>query len=339
MKKKCFLFFHDWDGCFCKHCGKIRDQGHHWDEKDKFCLYCGAEKIIERCTCPQCEGRGPDPAAVSYQSGQGCPAYCTTCYDRGIIETMRIVMNPQCNLDYPKEESMKYAKRKIIAMVSLLVLFATSVAFAADPFNVHESGFGPEIQGLQLGKPMILSEQIATEKRITTTKSVSAASSPYLVPTPPGIFNVTVGDSYKSVANKHPTPKPGKWITILFSSDGPATIMNGGGGMLAKVSQKISLDDLLVVLEKNGLNHASSPHLLVRDNRVIEYSVNKDILVADDFTVDDFAQWLNEKYNLGEITKRGDCYEASNPAEGWRALVSKDEVKFFTVQIPDNPKK
>lgn len=63
MKKECFLFFHDWDGCTCRRCGKTRDKEHQWD--GCVCTRCGKTRHIEhvpdeRCICVRCGLREHD---------------------------------------------------------------------------------------------------------------------------------------------------------------------------------------------------------------------------------------------------------------------------------------
>ncbi len=48
-------------------------------------------------------------------------------------------------------------KLLVLAFVCLLA----QAAYAADPFKVHEAGFGPKLHGLQLGMPMTWSKMIS----------------------------------------------------------------------------------------------------------------------------------------------------------------------------------
>lgn len=41
MNIKCTLRFHEWQGCKCSSCGKIRDEGHDWS----YCMCAKCEKV------------------------------------------------------------------------------------------------------------------------------------------------------------------------------------------------------------------------------------------------------------------------------------------------------
>ena len=53
-----------------------------------------------------------------------------------------------------------------VAALLVVTMFSCS-AFAADPFDAHGGGFGPEFRGLQLGKALTASELVETVCRIT----------------------------------------------------------------------------------------------------------------------------------------------------------------------------
>ena len=61
-------------------------------------------------------------------------------------------------------------KQFITCVVALLITTMFScTAFAADPFDDHRGGFGPELRGLQLGKALNISELVDTVCRIART--------------------------------------------------------------------------------------------------------------------------------------------------------------------------
>jgi hypothetical protein len=41
MHLKCYVNFHEWDGCKCLRCGKYRDEGHDWSQDCDKCTKCG----------------------------------------------------------------------------------------------------------------------------------------------------------------------------------------------------------------------------------------------------------------------------------------------------------
>jgi hypothetical protein len=49
---------------------------------------------------------------------------------------------------------------------------------------------------------------------------------------------------------------------------------------------------LFVVLKKNGLNYIAAPNIILRDERVIQYSVDKVDLPTEAATAGDLAEWL-----------------------------------------------
>ena len=57
MSLKC-LFGHQWNGCKCDKCGKIRDEGHVWDLCKGICKRCGKTRAKQHdwngCKCRKC---------------------------------------------------------------------------------------------------------------------------------------------------------------------------------------------------------------------------------------------------------------------------------------------
>ena len=227
----------------------------------------------------------------------------------------------------------------ILALLSIFV--AASVAFAADPLKVHESGFGPKIQGLQLGASMTWPNMVETQKKIISSPRSSGPNIPPI--SRPAIFGMIIADNYEAASHKwtfkkFPTNLPGKWLVVSFLGiAGQANLSNSGGGIMSKVPKSGTLDDLFTVLKKNGLNHIAAPNIILRDERVIQYSVDKDDLPTEAATTGDFAQWLSNAYSLGTMAQKGTAYEARNPAEGWRVVVTDKQVEVFFMPIPDVP--
>ena len=221
------------------------------------------------------------------------------------------------------EEQHTMKKLLVLIFVFLLV----QPAFAADPLKVHEAGFGPEIRGLRLGKPMTWPEMLNTQYNIR--QGVVAP-----------VFGMFIADNYEAVSQQDSSPgKPGKWILVNFLGGKNATIMNGGGGMLSEAPKSGTLNDFFTFLKKSGLNYASTPNITLRDERVIEYSVDKKDVSPAASTAGDFAQWLRQRYALGTMEQKGEAYEASNPSEGWRVEVTDSKVTVFSMPIPDITKK
>jgi hypothetical protein len=220
------------------------------------------------------------------------------------------------------------------ALALLFVFVSASAAFAADPLKVHEAGFGPEIRGLRLGNPMTWPEMINTQANISRIKVPGVGLGPI------GVFSLIIADNYKAVDFQSDSPsKPGKWIVVNFLDGKNVTIMNGGGGMLSKVPKSGTLGDFFALMKKNGLNYASTPSITLRDERIIQYSMGRKDLPTETSTTGDFAQWLSQTYNLGVMEQKNKNYEASNPTEGWRVVVTDSEVMVFSMPIPDSPKK
>lgn len=58
-KLKCRKHGHNWNGCKCVCCGKVRDEGHHWrvgDDTLHFCPNCRQSEphVWDGCTCKVC---------------------------------------------------------------------------------------------------------------------------------------------------------------------------------------------------------------------------------------------------------------------------------------------
>ena len=79
--------------------------------------------------------------------------------------------------------------------------------------------------------------------------------------------------------------------------------------------------------------------MVVRDERVVEYVLDKTNFPTKAATAEEFAQWLSAKYALGALEKKGRNYESRNPPEGWRVVVTEEKVQVFSMPIPDNSKK
>lgn len=64
MPITCSLGFHDWGGCTCRKCGKVRDQDHNWSEDCERCARCGAERKgfhdWNGCLCSTCGKTGDE---------------------------------------------------------------------------------------------------------------------------------------------------------------------------------------------------------------------------------------------------------------------------------------
>jgi hypothetical protein len=58
MSIKCLLGFHDWEGCKCSLCGKIRDEQHDWTKDCEKCSVCGKTRKNQHdwsgCKCAIC---------------------------------------------------------------------------------------------------------------------------------------------------------------------------------------------------------------------------------------------------------------------------------------------
>ena len=58
MNLMCTVGIHDWNGCECQKCGKIRDKGHDWTEDCQKCAKCGKTRDENHkwdgCRCTVC---------------------------------------------------------------------------------------------------------------------------------------------------------------------------------------------------------------------------------------------------------------------------------------------
>lgn len=56
MNLNCLLHYHDWDGCRCRHCEKVRDEQHDWNHCR--CRRCGVSRYSchdwQDCQCTVC---------------------------------------------------------------------------------------------------------------------------------------------------------------------------------------------------------------------------------------------------------------------------------------------
>jgi hypothetical protein len=63
MSLACVFGFHDWNGCKCSKCGKIRDEGHDWSKDCEKCALCNKvtahAHVWKGCKCTKC-GRTRD---------------------------------------------------------------------------------------------------------------------------------------------------------------------------------------------------------------------------------------------------------------------------------------
>jgi ankyrin repeat protein len=85
MRLKCLLDKHEWNGCRCTGCGRVRDEGHDWGKNCEKCCQCGLARQgaheWDGCTCLKC-GSVRD-SGHTYESGR-----CTQCgaYDWSALE-------------------------------------------------------------------------------------------------------------------------------------------------------------------------------------------------------------------------------------------------------------
>ena len=221
--------------------------------------------------------------------------------------------------------------KHICALAFLTAFISLSPAFAAgnDPFKVHPAGFGPEIRGLQLGKPMTYPEMINEQREMNLLG-----------------FNMVIADNYKAVDQQNrSSDKPGKWILVTFSTGNlmsgaiNISIVNGSRDVLSNLTENGTLNDLFEYLRKSGLNYASTENITLCNDRVIQYSVDKSTLVKETSTTGDFAQRLSKTYSLGVMEKKGHNYEVNSPSEGWRVVVTDDRVTIFSLPVPGNSQK
>jgi hypothetical protein len=208
------------------------------------------------------------------------------------------------------------------ALALLFIFMSVPPSYAVDPLTVHEAGFGPEIKGLQLGKSMTWSQMINTQTKINN-------KGPAYVPPS---FGVVIADNDKAATIETGSSRSGKWIVVTFFV-GSAKITGSGGGIESKVPKSGSLNDLFVILQKNGLNYIATPNIKLREERMIQYSMDKKDVYMEGSTAGDFARWLNQTYSLGIMEQKGKEYEARNPLEGWRVVVSDDTVTVFSMPI------
>jgi hypothetical protein len=216
--------------------------------------------------------------------------------------------------------------RKVFIFFGVLIYLCLTVqsVHAEDPVKIHKADFGPKIQDLQLGKPMTWPQMLNIQRDIS--KGLAGA-----------YFGMYIADNAEAVDQQNTSPgKPGKWILVNFLGGTNATIMNGDGETLSKVPKSGSLSDFFTLLKNSGLNYASTPNITLRDDRVIQYSIERSKLHSGMSTTEDFVQWFSKTYSLGAMEKKGENYESRNASEGWRAVVTDDKVLIFSVPIPDN---
>jgi len=217
--------------------------------------------------------------------------------------------------------------KRIISLAFLVILVSIASAFAADPFNVHEKGFGPNIQGLQLGEPMTLKTMIGGAGRLES-KGIPAT-----------VFSVYMADSQEGVEFGDSPARLGKWILINFHNTNnklSGIIMNGSSSILSIIPKKGSFDELLAFLKENGLNCAATKNITLCGERIIKYTVGRHKFNPNITTSGDFAQQLSKSYNLGAMEKKGEGYEVNNASEGWSVLVTNDGITVFPMPIPDS---
>ncbi len=222
--------------------------------------------------------------------------------------------------------------RGIAALAFLFSLLSLAPAFAADPFAAHQAGFGPKIQGLQLGMPMTWKELIGGERGRHRREG---APGTYAMP-----FSVYLADSRNGVAQEASVKRSGNWILINFMNSGnlSGTIMNGGGPVMSKLPKQGTMDDMFALLKKHKMNYASTDHVTLRDERVLQFSLARFKFNAPASGPDEFAQWLGKTCNFASPEKKGKDYETRNTEEGWLVQVTEDQVRAQALTAPDSPK-
>lgn len=238
--------------------------------------------------------------------------------------------------------------KRIVMLASFVLLVSISSAFAADPFKVHEKGFGPKIQELQLGAPMTWSEMVLGARKLI------GSGIDKTVP-----FTVFIADSLKGVERGRLPSRPGKWVAINIEHGLTfnGTVIDGSRGVISKLPKSASHEKLFAILKKNGLNFISTGNITLNGERIIQYSLHRDTLQAFNDerilqyllhsdssqeltplaapTADELAQWVSNAYNLGTMEKKGENYEVGNASEGWQVLVDQYKVKIMPVPIPE----
>jgi hypothetical protein len=79
---------HEWQGCVCKICRKIKDEGHDWQGSK--CVICGGKKKM--ATCERCSKKVPKLNTAIGMVGEGVMGrrdLCDDCFVH-VMETGRI---------------------------------------------------------------------------------------------------------------------------------------------------------------------------------------------------------------------------------------------------------
>jgi hypothetical protein len=196
-------------------------------------------------------------------------------------------------------------KNALMSLVCLCVLLFAGSAFAADPFEVHEGGFGPKIKGLQLGMPMTWTEMAV-----------------WLLQNGRSEFVVSFSGSASDVR-------------LIFKGEGEKiTGWDFGYSESEDIKKKFAgknfpLEELFEELRKDGYTSASylsyDGAVSVNDNRLSRFELSKGRdFDAESKPIGDFAQELAAAYSLGTLEDNHDnSWSSSNPAEGWEVRISE----------------
>lgn len=214
--------------------------------------------------------------------------------------------------------------KRLFLFIFVALLCLPSPAFAADPLKTHDGGFGPAIGGLQLGQHMTWQE--AVKRRTSRTGPYSHIFSIYIA-YKPGVIRFFEGGMEAR----------GDYIEIHVN--GNRATVSGAGKVAQKLPKQGTLDDYFAVTEKNKMNYVSVGNIVMYNGRVIEYSLFASEIKAPYPSTEKFAQWLSTKYNLGQIEKKKESYEVSNPSEGWLVVVKNHVMEVSCIPIPGGKNK
>jgi hypothetical protein len=207
-------------------------------------------------------------------------------------------------------------------LLFLLLFFASTSAGAADPLKIHDGGFGPSIDGLQLGQTMTWQDII---KNITAN-----ATGPF-----GHVYSIFIADRPESVRmDGGSVIFSGEYYVWINMNGNKGSINIAGNAMIAKLPQQGSLEEYFAVLYQNKMHYVYTHRIAIYNNRVTRYSLFASDLQAPAFEAKDFSEWLSEKYDLGPIEKKKENYEVSSPSEGWRVVVSEGRVEVSCMATP-----
>ena len=210
--------------------------------------------------------------------------------------------------------------KKICVLVSVFLCFLLAApAIAADPFDVHEAGFGPRIKGLQLGMPMTLTEMVAAGLEVW----------------PGDTFNLYIHDIGQKGNLGLQFTKDGNQLKGWEIND----ILTFDRAAQREFSKYETLEELFEAVSKEGFsgvscNGGSFYFYINSKSRVNRITLFNRVFNAQDMSHREFAQALLNAYNLPSLEGGRNVYTGKNLNEGWQVEIYEDRIRVFPITIP-----